>query len=150
MTSAEKKDKGGLTFETNPIVSVKDPKKFNQMLLEGRIEQYHTSPAPGTDIIFYDRGIPDVHAYMDCFGQSYDTHFAQACYDYRYDAILLMPPWKEIYAVDNERFETYEESVQVYESLEKAYTRFGYTVTLVPKGSIEERTDFILEHLKLV
>ncbi|SHJ70763.1 AAA family ATPase [Pseudozobellia thermophila] len=150
MTSAEKKGTSGISFETNPIVSVKDPKKFNQMLLDGRIDQYHINPVPGTDIVFYDRGIPDVHAYMDCFGQDYDSAFAQACYDYRYDAILLMPPWEEIYAVDNERFETYEESVRVFECLEKAYTRFGYTVTLVPKGSIEERSDFILERLKLV
>ncbi|PKA99979.1 putative ATPase [Flavobacteriaceae bacterium MAR_2009_75] len=149
MTSAEKNEEKANTFKTNPIVSVKDPKMFNQMLLDGRIEQFHTQPNSGAEVIFFDRGIPDVHAYMNCFGQSYDSGFAQPCYDYRYDHILLMPPWKEIYAVDNERFETYEESVKIFESLEKAYTHFGYTVNLVPKGNVEERAKFILDHIKL-
>lgn len=149
MTAAEKNAGEENDFTTNPIVSVKDPKKFNQMLLDGRIEQYHTPFDADSPVAFFDRGIPDVHSYMNCFGQSYDKDFEQPCYDYRYEHVLLMPPWEEIYAVDSERFETYEESVKIFESLKKTYTHFGYQVELIPKASIDERTDFILDFLNL-
>jgi len=149
MTSTEKNDKNSGALVTNPIVSVKDPKKFNQQLLEGRISQYKNIPSSATEVIFFDRGIPDVHAYMNCFGQGYDADFEQPCYDYRYDQILLMPPWQEIHVIDNERFESFEEAIRIYQSLKKAYTDFGYSVTLIPKGSVEERTIFILNRLNL-
>ena len=144
MTSMEQNS--GHLF-TNPIVSVKNPKKFNQQLLDGRIDQYRNIADSGTNIIFFDRGIPDVHAYMICFGQAYDKYFEQPCYEYRYDKIFLMPPWQEIYASDEERFESFEESVQIYRCLKNTYTNFGYDVTLIPKGSIEERTKYILDLL---
>lgn len=149
MTSFEKSGEDAGTFKTNPIVSVKDPKKFNQRLLNGRIKQFKTALDTATNLVFFDRGIPDVHAYMDCFGQHYDKNFERPGYAYRYDHILLMPPWREIHVVDSERFESFEEAIRVCEYLEAAYKNFGYSVTLVPKGSIEERTTFILNHLEL-
>lgn len=149
MTSKEKNGGNSGTLVTNPIVYVKDPKKFNQQLLEGRIAQYKNIPSSEMNVIFFDRGIPDVHAYMDCFGQNYDAEFERPCYDYRYDQVLLMPPWLEIHEVDNERLESFEESARIYQCLKKAYTDFGYSVTLIPKGSIEERTTFILDLLNL-
>lgn len=149
MTSFEKSGEDAGTFKTNPIVSVKDPKIFNQQLLDGRVEQFKTALGTSTDVIFFDRGIPDVHAYMDCFGQHYDKNFERPAYDCRYDHIFLMPPWREIHVVDNERFESFEEATRVCEYLEAVYKNFGYSVTLVPKGTIEERTTFILNYLEL-
>ncbi|MDO6518077.1 ATP-binding protein [Zobellia uliginosa] len=149
MTLSEKNEAGSTDFSVNPIVSVKDPKKFNQQLLEGRIKQYTSVENTTGEVVFFDRGIPDVHAYMNCFGQEYDEAFERPCHIYRYDKILLMPPWKEIHVVDNERFESFEEAERVYEYLKSTYEKVGYPITLVPKGSIEERTEFILKQLNL-
>lgn len=149
MTSAEKSQGQEEKFITNPIVSVKDPAKFNKALLDGRVGQYQNALKKNTDVIFFDRGIADVHAYMHCFEQEYDDEFAQPNYDYRYDHILLMPPWEEIYAVDNERFETYEESLKIFESLKSTYINIGYEVMLVPKNTVEKRADFIIDYLNL-
>lgn len=132
---------------TNPILSVKDPVEFNIKLLEGRVAQYVSVEKTDEKIVFFDRGIPDVHAYMNCFGQHYDEVFERPGYNFRYDRVLLMPPWREIYATDAERFESYEESVRIFTSLKKTYQNFGYDVILIPKGSISERTDFILDEL---
>lgn len=134
--------------KTNPIVSVEDPEAFNRKLLEGRVTQYTSSEKIASEYIFFDRGIPDVHAYMRCFGQDFDTDFVGPVYRHRYDKIYLMPPWKEIYVPDAERFETYEESEKVYLALLRTYKDFGYEPTLVPKSTIGERTDFILEYLE--
>ncbi|NNE77231.1 MAG: ATP-binding protein [Pricia sp.] len=149
MTSAEKNEENADVFVTNPILSVNDPKKFNQQLLEGRIEQYKNTQNFDIDLVFFDRGIPDVHAYMNCFGLPYDEKFEEPCYTYRYHQIFLFPPWRDIHVIDNERFESYEESVQIYECLKKTYENFGYPITQVPKGSVEERTTFIKDFLNL-
>jgi len=61
--------------------------------------------------------------------------------------VFLMPPWKEIHISDNERFESYEESILVHECLYNCYDRFGYEVQIVPKMSIAQRVDYILDHL---
>ena len=147
MTLEKKAEEGDTVFKSNPIVSVSNPKAFNQRILDARIEQY-TSVANGMEEnIFFDRGIPDVLAYMDCFHQTYETEFEKACKKYVYDAVFIMPPWQEIHVMDSERFESYEESMQVYECLFNCYTRFGYEVLVVPQMSVDKRVHYILDHL---
>ncbi len=145
MTSKEKKRE--ILFKTNPIVSVTDPLKFNLKILKGRIEQYECARKRNDKIIFFDRGIPDVLAYMDCFGQNYGQEFENACLKYRYDFVFLMPPWREIHIEDEQRFETYEESLRINDCLRNTYETYGYTLIEVPKLSIEKRIDFILQNL---
>ena len=60
-------------------------------------------------IVFFDRGIPDVLAYMDYFDQEYGPEFIDALESHRYDSIFLLPMWQEIYTSDSERFESYED-----------------------------------------
>lgn len=148
MTLAKKTEESDVVFESNPIVSVTDPAAFNQMILDARVDQYKSTLKSSDELVFFDRGIPDVLAYMDCFQQEYDESFKNACSTNKYDLIFLMPPWKEIHVVDNERFETYEESLRVNECLENSYTSFGYDVQIVPKDTILNRVNFILDKVK--
>ena len=74
----------------------------------------------------FDRGIPDVLAYMDFFNQEYGEEFITACQDNRYNIIFIAPPWEEIYVSDNERLETYKEAQEIHHALMGTYTRFGY------------------------
>jgi len=148
MTMAKKVEESGLVFETNPIVSVTDPMAFNQMILDARVAQYKSTLGSSNKYVFFDRGIPDVLAYMDCFNQEYDDSFKVACSTHRYDLIFLMPPWKDIHVVDNERFESFEESQRVNACLENSYSSFGYAIEIVPKDTILNRVDFILERIK--
>ncbi len=147
MTLAEKEQAGLESFVINPIISVEDPIQFNTQLLQQRIAQYQSVTGSNKDIVFFDRGIPDVLAYMDCFGQDYDETFTEACKMFRYDMVLIMPPWPEIHVVDSARFESYEESLSVHECLQNTYRHFGYTLHSVPKGSVEERRNHILNLL---
>ena len=147
MTLEKKEEEIETVFKTNPIVSVSDPKEFNQRILDARIEQYTSVANTVEENIFFDRGIPDVLAYMDCFDQTYDTAFGEACKNHTYDAVFILPPWKEIHISDNERFESYEESILVHECLFNCYTRFGYVVQVVPQMSVGKRVTYILDHL---
>ena len=147
MTSEEKNQEEKIEIVSNPIVSVSDPLKFNLKILNARIEQFKRARKANDKMFFFDRGIPDVLAYMDCFQQTYDAIFSNACQNFRYDQIFLMPPWKEIHITDNERYESFEESLHIYYCLKNSYEKHAYDVTIVPKGSITERIEFILEQI---
>ncbi|MEX0274387.1 MAG: AAA family ATPase [Flavobacteriaceae bacterium] len=148
MTRHERETGGGIAFTSNPIISVDNPMAFNKRILDARISDFHEGGSLSENWVFFDRGIPDVVAYMACFGQEYGPTFEEACQTLRYDTIFIMPPWKEIHINDAQRFESFEEGEKVYTYLMEAYQRYGYSPILVPTGSIGERTTFILEHLK--
>ncbi|MGY0408112.1 MAG: AAA family ATPase [Polaribacter sp.] len=122
-----------------------DPLLFSNMLLEGREKQYIEASKSEEKIIFFDRGIPDIQAYLDYFKTTHPSYFLEKGTQYRYTKIFHFPPWKEIYTIDNERYETFEESVLIDQFLLKAYTNLGYYVYNVPFGSTKERANFI-EH----
>ncbi len=124
-----------------------DPLLFSEKLLEARIKQHHNAGEPSGNLVFLDRAIPDVVAYMDYFGTAYPSKFRDACNDHKYNLIFLMPPWDEIYETDNERYESFEQAQNIYEYLKKAYITFGYQPIEVPKQSIENRSNFILNNL---
>lgn len=126
---------------------LENPMLFSEMLLEGRIKQYENAIAEEKSV-FIDRGIPDVIAYMDFIGDSYPQNFIEACEKYKYDKIFLLPPWEEIYTSDETRYETYEEASKIHNFLVDTYKKYGYDLHEVPKTSVENRYQFILEHLK--
>ena len=124
-----------------------EPLLFSKMLLESREEQYTNSCHLKDQIIFFDRGIPDVHAYMNYFNTKYPAYFIEKSKAFKYTKILHFSPWDEIYTTDNERYESFAESVKIDTFLIQAYSELGYTLIKVPFGSVEERTNFIINSL---
>ena len=134
-------------IESNPIVSVDDPLAFNLKILNGRIAQYEDGIENKENLLFYDRGIPDVLAYMHYFEQAVDQHFKDACIDHKYNKVFILPPWKDIYVMDSERFESFEQAEDIHQHLKETYNSFGYTCISVPFGTVKERVDFILNNI---
>lgn len=126
---------------------LENPMLFSDRLLEGRIKQYKKATTE-EKTVFIDRGIPDVLAYMDFIGDSYPQAFKAACETYKYDKVFLLPPWEEIYITDAERYESFEEANKIHKYLVDTYTKYGYDLHEVPKTSVEERFQFIINHLK--
>lgn len=60
---------------------------------------------------------------------------------------FILPPWREIYQTDAERDQSYEQAVRVYESVREWYVQCGYTLIDVPRGTIDERCEFVLRSL---
>lgn len=131
-----------------PQLFVADPLLFSKKILEGRIQQFKEAVLTGEEFVFLDRGLPDVPAYMDSVGQAYGTGFEEACRNFRYDMVFLLPPWKAIYTVDNERHEDFEEAIEIHGFLERAYMHYGYCPIETPIGTVGDRIDFILQKLK--
>jgi predicted ATPase len=124
-----------------------EPLLFSKMLLEGREAQYNSADTLEEEVVFFDRGIPDVHAYMNYFNTAYPSYFVEKSIAYKYTKIFHFSPWKEIHTTDNERYESFEESVKIDTFLIEAYSQLGYTLIKVPFGTAEERTHFIINSL---
>lgn len=126
---------------------LEQPLLFSEILLQGRIKQHQEAHEEETNVVFLDRGIPDVLAYMHYIGDSYPKSFSDACENHRYHKVFLLPPWKEIYVSDAERYESYEQAVLIHEHLEETYRNFGYDLVTIPKDTVENRVAFLLQHL---
>lgn len=123
------------------------PLLFSQMLLEGRERQYLHATKSTEKVIFFDRGIPDVHAYMNYLGTEYPKLYLDKSTSYLYDKVFMLAPWKEIYQQDNERYESFEQAIELDKFLREAYQEIGYQIIDVPFGAVSERCDFILQSL---
>ncbi len=126
---------------------LKEPLLFSELLLKGRIDQFNYALSENTDVVFIDRGIPDVLAYMHYIGDAYPAFFNDACKNHRYTNIFILPPWEEIYVNDNERYENFEQAKLIHNHLVETYESYGYHLTQVPKADLETRITFILNNL---
>ena len=128
-------------FLSNPI-------KFSELLLESRINQFKEAKDINDKCIFYDRGIPDILAYLNYKEVSFGKEFDLASKKFKYDYIFIAEPWKEIYKNDEERYESYEELKIINKYLKKTYSELGYEFLVLPEESVEARVNFIIETIK--
>jgi predicted ATPase len=126
---------------------LEQPLLFSELLLEGRKKQYLEALNEPHEVVFIDRGIPDVLAYMHYIGDSYPSFFDAACRENIYSEVYILPPWKEIYVSDEARYENYEQSELIHNHLVETYTKYGYNLIEVPKDSLDNRILFILDKI---
>lgn len=128
-------------FLTQPLL-------FSELLLKGREKQFNDASNAKSDIVFLDRGLPDVLAYMDYIGDTYPKEFVNSCKNNLYDLVFILEPWQEIFTSDNERYENFDQAVKIHHHLLNTYERFDYKLLDVPFAKIEERADFIINVVK--
>lgn len=129
-------------FLTNPLL-------FSEMLLKGRQKQYIEADIYKNQTVFFDRGIPDVLAYMDYIGNEYPDVFVETCKNAPYNLVFILKPWEAIYKSDNERYESFDQALKIHEHLVNTYQKFNYTLIDVPFDTVENRTNFILKTVNL-
>lgn len=142
VTAAAQKKGIDQLFLTEPLL-------FSELLLKGRIQQFKDAEQLEANYAFYDRGIPDVAAYMDYTGDVYPDVFRDACKEHTYDLAFILAPWKAIYEQDSERYESFEQAETIQQYLIDAYENYGYQLINVPFGTVSERVSFILNSLNI-
>lgn len=126
----------------------KDTFLYTRLMLDGSVKSY-MEHLENTEILFFDRGIPDTLCYSEMIGNGISEEMYLAATAYRYNPkVFLLPPWPEIYTTDNERKQSWEEAEQTYHQMKAIYERFHYEVIDIPKDTIANRKKFILEILK--
>lgn len=117
---------------------------YTALMLERSIEDFQrliSVDAP----VYFDRGLPDLYSYTMRYCGGVTEAVKQAIAQYRYNPqVFLFPPWPEIYCHDTERKQTFEEAIETWEAVKKGYEACGYLTIDVPKLSIADRVQFIL------
>jgi len=129
------------------LCSRPSPIQFAEQVLDLDIEKYN-QPSLGLGLIFFDRGIPDALCMLDQVSALEQSKLEVFQMKYPYNSqVFILPPWRDIYTNDSERDQTFDEAIHVYELLRKWYHRCRYTVVEIPKFTIAERCDFVLQKL---
>ena len=105
-----------------------EPLLFSDMLLEGRKSQFLEANSYTRELTFLDRGIPDVLAYMDFIGDVYPEKFSNVCKKHKYDQVFILAPWQEIYVSDSERYENFDQAIEIHDHLVNTYSKYGYNL----------------------
>ena len=104
--------------------------------------------APGPEWIFFDRGVLDALALLQEVDPLpvEDLQRLLAAYSF-HTLVFILPPWEAIYANDAERDQTFAEAVNVCDKLQRWYRSCGYRVHEVPRLSVQQRADHVLQTL---
>ncbi|CEG57777.1 AAA family ATPase [Legionella fallonii] len=124
----------------------KNPFLFKELMLSRMLYDYEN--APKYDLVFFDRGLPDLIAYSKCFNLGIGSEL-RASRTHRYNPIVFFASaWEQIYTNDAERRLTFE-ATQVFESdLRQAYAELEYQLIDIPSSNVAVRVNFILNFIK--
>ncbi len=119
---------------------------FNRAVAFIRMEQFLNAER---GIWFFDRGLPDTLAYTE--DEQTKKGLLRMCRMYRYSSpVFLLPPWKEIFEQHEGRKESFEEATQLSKLIKEAYEMLGYEVIELPKLSVKERANFVVEKVNYI
>lgn len=136
----------GIILRGKPFKS--DPLSFSNSLYKARTKHYIDSQKKeyNRNTVFFDRGIHDILAYLRYINRN-NNYWEDVILNYQYDTVFVFPPWKEIYTTDNERQEDFKESKEVNSEIIKVYKESNSDIIEIPKMTIAERVNFIINHL---
>ncbi len=121
-----------------------DREAFAELMLSWEMRSYRMAIAPKGPVIF-DRGVPDVLGYLRLSGLSIPAHIQRAAQIFRYNRrVFIAPPWREIFQIDAERKQSFEEAQATYEAMIETYSGLGYSLIQLPLDSVEQRVQVVL------
>ncbi len=101
-----------------------------------------TGPTP----IWFDRGLPDIIAYLRHARLPIPLGLHEEARGYS-GLVFMTSPWPEIYVQDPQRPQTFAEATALYLALLTAYSECGFRVVPLPQTTPERRRDFVLHQL---
>jgi len=121
-----------------------DARTFAQQIFELDWKNF-VSNSDLSSVLFFDRSFMDSACMLfDSDSNSYEN-IRDTYLENRYNnKVFITPPWKEIYRTDEERDQSFEQSIDVYERLAKWYKEHDYDIVVLPKATIENRANFVL------
>ncbi|SFN89011.1 Predicted ATPase [Paenimyroides ummariense] len=121
---------------------------YSELMLRASLEIYQRVVSKASsEIVFFDRGILDTICYMEMenlpITEELNTLIKSCPYNRK---VFILPPWKDIYATDNERKQSWEEAVYTFEKMKETYLKYGYEIIEVPKTTVAERCNFVMNY----
>ncbi|MCP4180886.1 MAG: AAA family ATPase [bacterium] len=129
----------------NPFTNLKD---FAKLVFDEMYKQYITSEQ-NNSLCFFDRGLPDVFAYLLEANISIPDDYYNCYSKCNYSkTVFICPPWQSIYISDNIRPYDFSEIINLGNQIIKTYETFGFSILTLPLTSIKKRTDIILNYVQ--
>lgn len=128
----------------------KNRKQYMELMFEGCKAQFEkTLQDVRTDRpVFFDRGFVDALGYAALEGLPIDREMKSLAETHRYHPqVFILPPWKDIYHTDAQRTQDWNESVFTYNKMIQTYRGYQYDLIEVPRVTVPERADFVLESI---
>ena len=127
----------------------RDPLLFAELMLSMDMRSYRLAEQSVVPV-FFDRGIPDVLAYLRLMNIPVPEHMHNAARTSSYNRnVFIAPPWREIFHQDLERKQDFDEAIRTYDALVKTYTSYNYNLVEIPRTSVEERLRLILHNVDI-
>jgi predicted ATPase len=121
-----------------------DRRAFAELMLSWDMRSHRVGLNLKGPVIF-DRGVPDVLGYLRLSELPVPSHVERAARVFRYHRrVFIAPPWREIFAADAERKQSFEEAEATYKVMMQTYAGLGYDLIPLPLSSVEERVQFVL------
>ena len=115
-----------------------DPLGFARHALEMARGDFHAAPGGP---VFFDRGVIDAAcAVRHLTGQPLAELVAGVRY---HDPVFLAPPWREVFAPDDDRQHGFDAAVAEYARIADALTELDHGVALLPRATVAARVSFV-------
>lgn len=120
---------------------------FAAKVLQEMIIDWNSVPVD--QLTFFDRGIPDIIAYLKFAQKVVPDVFYLNLDRYNYhQMVFMLPPWEDIYVNDEERWQTFEQSETIYCILKNTYIQAGFDLIEVPRTNLADRISFIRQKIR--
>jgi predicted ATPase len=124
-----------------------DRSLFAELMLSWEMRSYRIAQEQ-TGIVFFDRGVADVLGYLQLIGFAVPVHIEKAVETFRYHRrVFIAPPWEQIFCQDGERKQSFDEAIRTYDAMVAAYSQYGYELLELPRTSVKQRLDFVLQEV---
>lgn len=131
------------------VCTYRNTAQFVETEFQRSVASYsHVQQEDNRAATFFDRGIPDIIAYARFRNIPMSAALEEAARTYRYNkTVFIAPPWCEIYCTDAERTESYTEAVRLHHAIVAIYQEYGYSLVELPRISVQERVQFVEDHI---
>jgi predicted ATPase len=124
-----------------------DPASFARLMFLKDFDNYNKN-LNKQSLLFFDRSFLDGAMLIQRNDEIYFEEIRDIINTHRFKTkVFFTPPWQEIYTIDYERDQGFEEAVETYENLHGWYKSQGYEPVIIPIGPIAGRVEFILNEL---
>jgi predicted ATPase len=124
-----------------------DRRAFAELMLSWEMRSYRAA-LRSSGPVFFDRAVPDVLGYLRLSNLPVPAHVEQAARIFRYHPrVFIAPPWPEIFELDAERKQSFEEARSTCDAMTATYSALGYGVIPLPLAPVRERVRFVLAEI---
>ena len=128
----------------------REPALFAELMLAWELRAHRQALALRRPV-FFDRSLVDVIGYLRLSDLPVGQHLIRAAQELRYQRqVFVLPPWPAIYRNDAQRKQDFAEAERTCEMMCEVYTELGYQLIEVPRASLAQRRDFVLQRCGLM